>query len=323
LEGASRNLVNRNGGSGLGQYLYVEGRTPDNPRPLSDVSIKIKEQGPLVVSLLVSGRAPGCRSLEYEIRMYHSQDSIDVFVHMDKEDVFDPEAVHFAWPFSIPGGKMRIDAGWGYFRPEEEQLPGSCKNYFTFQRWLDISNPNTGVTWTSPDAPLIEIGDITTDATAFGWIKNLAGQQTFYSYLMNNYWETNYKASQGGRASFSYSLLPYSGPFDPIKADRFGRERCQPLVPLPVREESPPPVSHLKILSRDVVLTSLKPSMDGRAVLLRLFNPSNRETSADIEWMGKKPERIFLSSPFEDKKGEISPPLALPPFHILTLRIEK
>ena len=57
---------------------------------------------------------------------------------------------------------------FGQYRPEIDQIVDSCKNYFTAQRWVDMSNEDFGVTLALPDAPLVEIGRITCDAISSG-----------------------------------------------------------------------------------------------------------------------------------------------------------
>ena len=46
-------------------------------------------------------------------------------------------------------------------RPEIDQLPGSCKNWLTVGRWVDIANRQFGITWVTRDAPLIQVGGLT------------------------------------------------------------------------------------------------------------------------------------------------------------------
>ena len=41
------------------------------------------------------------------------------------------EAVHFAFPFNVPGGEIRMDIPWAVVQPEKDQMPGACKNWFT------------------------------------------------------------------------------------------------------------------------------------------------------------------------------------------------
>ena len=37
-------------------------------------------------------------------------------VHVDKENIYDPEGIHFAYPFHIPDGIIRLDVAWGFYR---------------------------------------------------------------------------------------------------------------------------------------------------------------------------------------------------------------
>jgi len=75
------------------------------------------------------------------------------------------------------------------------------------------------------------------------WIKQLEPTGTFYSYVMNNYWETNYKASQRGPTTFRYALRPRTGGYSPIESARFGIEQSQPLTSTFATSRTPPPLA--------------------------------------------------------------------------------
>lgn len=267
---------------GLDHYLYVKGRTPDNPLPAGHAKIKIKERGPLVVSLEVEARAPGCEKLTREIRLARGMDRLEIIDTLDKQAVYDPEAVHLAFPFHVPGGKIRIDSAWGHYQVEQEQLPGGNRNYFTVQRWLDISNETEGIIWCSVDAPLVEIGGIAADPVEYGWLDRVLPGQIVFSYVMNNYWETNYKAAQEGQARFRYILRPHDGPFDPVMAERTGIEASQPLIPRRARLNSPPAQSLLSVREPGIVVTSVKRSQEDGELLVRLFNVTNQTVTPTI-----------------------------------------
>jgi alpha-mannosidase len=153
-------------------------------------------------------------------------DRIDIVNSIDKQAVRTKEGVHIAFPFALPGGELRYDVALGVVRPDSEQLPGACKNFLSVASWVDISNDQRGVTWATVDAPLIEIGAITAEKP---WMREIPPAQNFYSYVMNNYWHTNYKADQEGMALFRYSIRPH-GEYRQEEAARFGIERRQPLV---------------------------------------------------------------------------------------------
>ncbi|MHC4142884.1 MAG: glycoside hydrolase family 38 C-terminal domain-containing protein, partial [Planctomycetota bacterium] len=147
---------------GLNEYLYVAGREPDDPQRNGPVRIEVAENGPLVGALRIESEAPGCRRLVRELRLVAGQDRVEIINHVDKRRVLEPEGVHFAFPLRVPQGEVRLDVAWGMVRPELDQLPGACKNYFTVQRWVDVSNDEYGVTLATIDAPLVEIGAIRT-----------------------------------------------------------------------------------------------------------------------------------------------------------------
>ncbi|MFQ6036301.1 MAG: hypothetical protein ACE5NM_10735, partial [Sedimentisphaerales bacterium] len=231
-------LVNRKSELGLNDYFYVAGRDPKQPQRNGPVKISIKEHGPVVASLLIESGAPGCHKLTREVRVVDGLDRVDIINVIDKQKIYKPEAVHLAFAFNVPEGVMRMDIPWAIVRPEVDQLPGACKNYFTAGRWVDVSNEDYGVTWAAVDAPLIEVGAITCDPRAVGWLKHIEPSATLYSYVMNNYWETNYKAAQEGPTTFRFSIKPH-GRFDSGEAARFGVERSQPLIVVPVDKKAP------------------------------------------------------------------------------------
>ncbi|MHB8969137.1 MAG: glycoside hydrolase family 38 N-terminal domain-containing protein [Pirellulaceae bacterium] len=318
-------FVARTGGRGLNDYRYVAGRSSQEPQTSRPTRVEVFSSGGLTASLGVFADAPGCRQLITIIRIIDGLDRVDIFDALDKAKILEKESVHFGFPFQVPDGVMRIDIPWAVMQPDLDQLPGACKNYLTVGRWIDVSNSQLGVTWATLDAPLVEVGGIHVDVadpfTSGGWIKQLEPTQTLFSYVMNNYWETNYKASQDGWTTFRYSLLPH-GPYDQSAAARFGIERSQPLVVTPARRDTPVSDSRVILAGQNVIVTSLKPSDDGRALLVRLFNPGTEPAQTSLQWREPVPLHVTLSSPREEVGTPLAGPLTLPPLGIVTLRAE-
>jgi len=323
--GAGVDLAAGDGGAGLNTYSYVAGRDPKDPQTVRSVNIRALDRGPLVASLAIESAAPGCRKLVRYLQVVDGSRRVDITNTVDKVEVRDPESVHFGFTPSIPGGEMRMDIPWATIRPEQDQMPGACKNYFTVGRWIDVANDDFGMTVALVDAPLLEVGKITVDVPSpylpEVWIHHLEPSQTFYSYVMNNYWETNYKASQEGPTEFRYALLPH-GPFDVGQAARFGIERSQPLIVVPVDPAQPPCESLLRVEPPDVMVTSVKPTQDGQGVLVRLFNVGDQTASARLEWQTPPPKRVSMSSPFEEIGPALAQPIEIPSQGIVTLRAE-
>jgi alpha-mannosidase len=238
-------LVDAKAATALNDYFYLPGSDLKGLVRSGPAKISVKEQGPLVASLVVESDAPGCNKLTREIRVYDGLDRVDIINTVDKKAIRTKEGVHFGFGFNVPGGVVRMDIPWAVVRPETDQIPGACKNWFTVQRWVDVSNSQYGVTLATVDAPMMEVGGITANLIGSqnniaAWIEHLAPSQTLYSWVMNNHWHTNYKADQEGPTVFRYSLLVH-GAYDGEQAARFGIEASQPMRRRLRRRASPFP----------------------------------------------------------------------------------
>lgn len=189
-----------------------------------------------------------------------------------------------------------MDIPLAAMQPEIDQLLGANKNWLPVGRWIDVSSESVGVTWVTLDAPLVEVGEIS--ATLVGsnrnpalWREHIAPTQKFYSWVMNNHWETNYRASQEGVVEFRYALRAHGG-YDPAADSRFAIGLSQPLLASAASSE-PPIAPHLRIEPADVLAIALKPSDDGDASVVRLFGASGRDRMAQLHWSA--PRRMWLS----------------------------
>lgn len=257
--------------TGVNDYFYVAGRDPSSPQRNSHPRITVTDPGPLVAELRIDSDAPGCNRLSRRVRLVDGLDRVDIAAVVDKKLVYEQEGVHLAFSFDLPGCEVRTDIPWAVARVEKDQLPGACRNYFTVQRWADVSTQRGGVTIATVDAPMMEVGGITTDAVATGWMTDIEPSPTVYSYLMNNYWETNYKAGQEGPVTFRYVLRPHRV-FAAADAYRFGVEASHPLVA--VTGELTLPAPPVTVATPGVAVTSVRPTAGGSGVEMRLYNTS-------------------------------------------------
>jgi len=312
-------LVDRTKRAGLNQYLYVAGRNPENARGLTNVKVSVKEHGALVASSLVEADAPGAKHYSSEIRAVSRLPRVDIVTTIDKLAVREKEGVHIAFPFAVPGGTVRYDVASGIVRAEADQLPGACKNFSSVESWVDVSNADYGVTWATPDAPLFEIGGINAELP---WMRTLPPTQAIYSYVMNNYWHTNYKADQEGSATFRYSLMPHAA-FRPDAAARFGRERREPLIAMVADPASPPPTSLFRIEPAGVLVSSVKPIAGGGAWLLYLYNSSASAQKVKLAWRDSLPIELHRSDPSGAELAPLAGEFALAAYGTAHIRVDR
>ncbi|MBI5385537.1 MAG: hypothetical protein HZA90_12735 [Verrucomicrobia bacterium] len=321
-----RELVDTNAPTALNDYFYLPGSDLKGLQRNGPVKISVKEKGPLIASLLVESDAPGCNKLTREYRLHALRNYIEVINTVDKKAVRAKEGVHFGFGFNVPGGTVRMDVPWGVVRPEADQIAGACKNWFTVQRWVDISNDKFGVTWMTPDAPLVEVGGITANLIGSlpdprAWKNKIEPSTTIYSWAMNNHWHTNYRAEQDGPTVFRYFIWPHGRGFDAAQAAREAVELSQPLVVLPARGDEPK-APRLSVSNRDVQVSAFKPSDDGKALIVRLFGASGQDQKTELKWADPQPKSVSLSGNSERAGQPISGAIDVPAWTIVTVRAE-
>ncbi|UCC83722.1 MAG: hypothetical protein JSW46_01965 [Gemmatimonadota bacterium] len=318
---AARELVGDE--PGLNQYIYVAGRDPaDAARAVGPFRVRHKERGPLVSSLeVIVDSAPGAKlGVRSEFRLYTGVGRVDIINTIDKSLIYDPEAVLYRYPFDIADPVVRVDVPWGSFRLEDEQLPGSSKNYMSLQRWAAIQGDHVGVTFASIDAPLIQFGTIRTDAIVAGWLEQIEPSATLFSYPMNNYWETNYKAAQDGPHEFRYSLRPHRS-FDEAEAERFARGIAQPFIAVPAERDAPGVEPPFTVEARRAVVTSLQLAEDGSGFIVRLYNPSQETDTVTLSFANGDPLAVYRSDVTGVAQELLEGPIELGAYEILTLRV--
>jgi hypothetical protein len=311
---------------GLNHYYYVLADKVKKAGQAGPAKISVKESGSLVASLLVESDAPGCLKFSREIRVIDGLDRVDIVNVLDKKAVRVKEGVHLGFAFHVPNGVMRMDIPWAVMRPETDQIAGSCKNWFSVGRWVDVSNDRCGVTWATLDAPLVEVGGITAAIVGMGdepglWLSKLEPSQTLYSWVMNNHWFTNYKADQDGPTTFRYSVLPHQQ-YDQMAVQRFGIERSQPLVATAAQGAAPDGRPLLEVDSPDVLVASVKPSEDHRAIIVRLFGAAGRPAKTTLHWGRRMPRSVWISNLAEEPVARVNGAIDVPAYGLITLRAE-
>jgi len=333
-KGIKDNLADTSGGEALNDYLYLPGDNLKDLRRNGPVTIRVGEKGPLVASLLIESAAPGCRKLVRELRVVAGLDYVEIINTLDKERLAaksyhakeGKESVNFAFPFAVPEGDILMDIPLGVMRPETDQMPSACKNWFSVGRWADISNKTYGITWVTLDTPLLQVGGITatllssqTDPNV--WRAHVEPTQKLYVWAMNNHWGTNYRAYQDGLTVFRFILRPH-GRRDPAEASRFATSFSYPLLAIPAQGEKPAGTPLLTVEPSDVLVTALKPSDDGKALIVRLFGASDKARSARLKWGQSQPKAVFLSDTSERPGRRIDNRVEVPASGLVSLRVE-
>lgn len=319
-------FVNSKEKTELNDYFYLPGSDLKNLQRNGKVKISVKEKGALMASLLVESDAPGCRKLIREIRVHAPDNVVEIINVVDKTPIREKEGVHFGFGFNVPDGVVRMEIPWAIVRPEDDQLPGACKNWFTIQQFVDVSNERLGITMVTPDTPLIQVGGITANLigslsdTRF-WRNKVEPSQTIYVWAMNNHWHTNYRAEQEGKTVFRFYLVPRENGFDPIQTTQLAQNYCQPLIVIQSRDRELNPTSII-LSEKRLVVTARKPAEDKKGEIIRLYNPSSQALSTKIQWKNRTPKNLWISDAREEPVQKTADLIEVPSRSVVTVRAD-
>ena len=229
-------LVDPGANWGFGQCVYETMPVDRDMRPevfkrtpWRNVKVSPGAGGPIWQSLLLSADLDGCAATngaQAEIRLYDTEKRVELHFAIRKLPVPTPEAVYVPLPFQSPDGKLLYEAQGGLVTPGETQIPGSASDWQTIQSFLSVRNAAGQIIVGSEQAPLVQLGDFNLGK----WMPvTRVAKPHIYSWVMNNYWVTNFRTEQEGEFKWHYYLTSTQDP-STATATRFGWGSRVPLV---------------------------------------------------------------------------------------------
>ena len=340
-----RELVDSASPYKFGQYLYVTGGDsyPENSlyrfgaelKPPS-LTVHGASSGALLsakktsigIVATMSSSAPNTPSIQTEILMPDSEKAILITYRLHKERVLTRESAYVAFPFSVANPKFTYGSQTGWVNPAKDELAGGSREWYLPTTWASVYNPQLTAAIVPLDAPLVAFGDIVHGK----WPAEFKpASSAIFSWLMNNYWGTNFPAWQGGDFTFRYAITSDSQ-FNPQSLTRFGLEALTPLEhddlaasedasSLPNRQ-----ASLLEVANPGVTLLTWKRAEDGDGTILRLQDMMGAASEVRIHSQFLTFEQAWLCDLLEENQSEIkteSGDLSVPikPFQVVTLRL--
>jgi len=174
---------------------------------LSD--IQIVESGDIYVTVQLDYKLQGTKFYQVYIKIYRNLPRIDTMVRIHKESVWEPENLYISLPFTAGENEVKwIDKTGCVIRPGIDQLPGSNSEFYLLQNGIVIEGENKDVIIAIKDTPLVTFGDLKAKPILLCAGDDLGlNRSQAYAWVMNNFWETNFKVDLGGFYEFAYSVI--------------------------------------------------------------------------------------------------------------------
>ncbi len=282
-----RELVDRDSQYDLGELIYVTGGKGTSAihsdlvnlppphfeyHPQTGVQIE-STNGPVFGELDSDSTAENFPHIKMRVRLYRGLKQLDLIYELDKTETLDVEAAYLAFPFAPDArkGGLWLDYPDEITEPLKDQHASACRDWYAVQRWLAVSDGDDTVELSSLDAPLFTIGEM----TASTWPREIPVHRGHvFAYIMNNYWHTNYKASQGGHFVLHYSLTSSEGGFSKQDAVVKGWNMYCPAVAASGDSDSKtvlssPATSLVQVNPVGLALTAIKGAEEGNGFVFR------------------------------------------------------
>ncbi len=339
-----RELVDPSSPYKFGQYLYVTGGDsyPQNSLyrfgagllppaltvdPAQGIMLSAKRT-PIGIVATLSSSAPNTPSIQTEILLPNFKKEVRITYRLHKDRVLSRESAYIAFPFAINSPEFTYGSQAAWVNPAKDELAGGSREWYLPTTWAAVYNPQLTAAVVPLDAPLVAFGDIVRGNWPAEFKPKSSG---IFSWLMNNYWGTNFPAWQGGDFTFRYAITSNGG-FDPQSLTRFGLEALTPLehdylaASQDISQLPPREASLLEIANPDITLLTWKRAEDGDGTILRLQETAGESPEIKIHSQYLTFERAWRCDLLEENQAELKTngdDLSVPfrPFQVLTLRL--
>ncbi|HEY6292376.1 MAG TPA: polysaccharide lyase family protein [Terriglobia bacterium] len=343
----NRELVDVSSPYRFNQYLYVTGGDGGTQivymrksLPLAKLTVGASSGGRVtslrrtsygqVLTYETSG--PHASSIDTDVILFDQEKKIELVNRVHKDPSDNKEAVYFAFPVAGEHREFTYEIQNGWVDPAHDLLKGANVAWFTVQHWVRVASAGLSVGLVPIDSPLITLGDIVRGT----WPEEFQPRSgTVFSYVMNNYWHTNFRRVQSGDYTFRYALTSGSD-LSSAELARFGRAAMTPLevgelvsndkFDDPARPLPPSPRSFLEVDAPNVVVVNWKAADDGNGTIVRLLETGGSSATATLTFPMFNVGRAWMANAAEGNLEPLSPSghsvtIGLKPHQIATLRI--
>jgi hypothetical protein len=291
---------------------------------LTDVKISAGTNGAVYQTINIEGKSSCCEDgfgVRAEIRLFHAEKRIELHFAVKLLPHTDPEGIYVAFPFKLDKAKLFFDVQGGVVLSGVNQIEATANDWNTVQNFVAARNGKAQFIVGSNAIPLFQMGGIGTGT--YKRRKTIAKPHV-YSWVTNNYWTTNFRASQEGELRWSYYLTSVADIRNAV-ADRFGRDARTPLfarvMPKGKPNGQPAEFSALRFSDDNLVLTSITPSNEAGYLLLNVREPDGKPATLRLTASDGSPLTFTVVNALEETLAATVKELNLKPYENVFLKV--
>ena len=170
-------------------------------------NIEVVENGDVFVAVQLDYELEGTEFYSVILKIYKGLQRFDATVRIHKQSKWEPENLYIALPFTSGNDTKYVDKTGCIIRPGIDQLPGTNKEFYLIQNGAVFEGDTKSLVISSKDAPLVTFGGLEAKPITLCSGEDFDfNKLPMFSWVMNNYWETNFKVDLGGFYEFRYSV---------------------------------------------------------------------------------------------------------------------
>lgn len=333
----SRELVDAGSEWNVGAYVYesllddrgqMEQKRFDKYERsgLREVRYTGTSRGDIYSSVYFEGMGDGCddKGIKVEVRIYNDIKRIEMCYSARRLPETNPSGIYVAFPFAMEQGRLAFDVPGGLVYSGENQIPNSTASWNTVQNFVSARNNDAQILISSADIPLFMLGELLNDPYRF---PRKYEKPHVFSWVMNNYWTTNFRASQEGELNWNYVITSLGGNSN-VEASEFGWENRIPVyarvVPAAVhanteKRES----SYLRMDGKGILMTSCVPSKAEKgAILVNVRELEGKDAELSLTGVDGKKLSFTKVNVLDEPTGHSTSKMTLKPYENVFVRVK-
>lgn len=250
-------------------------------------------------------------SITQTVTLYDGIPRIDISNEVVKEalpNLSNKEEAYYTFPFKAGEGyKIQYDLPSGN-TGEGEQIYGTCTDWYTANKWVNVKDGNYNMALAVPNTSLLMFGERRLGEWSFDYKSD---KPYIYSWVMNNFWDTNFQRDQPGYVNFKYSIST-NNDANYEKTSRFGWEISNPLQATVIKEKQSDSSgastgSYVSINQNNVQMSTMKTSeSNGEGMIVRFHEIAGKDTKTTVTMPFANIKSVIATDIIENDKENIS-----------------